>query len=232
MKRCQERIALLVPDTFCQRKLSEGAIMKIKFVLLGVLLTAFTASFVNHALNKSGKRQIRELKEPPVYDLDVEHPLEFIKKNLPGTLERSPDELFGLDALDGTAKVCIRRGAASAEMDVELITGTELPSGKGYTIFFAGTPATLGDTYDLALRLCELAKIPNDRIVAWYKEKKYESPLDSSQLQTAREGERQHSVTVRGSLELSGDKQWRVTYEILFPGAKAAAPDSRSKEDD
>jgi hypothetical protein len=192
--------------------------MKTIAATLIVCFAALAAGFVNHAHSKPGKKQLRKQKEPRTYTLDVEHPFDFLKERLPGALDPAPDEPFGLDALDGTAKVRLRRGRASVDMEVYLITGTEMD--KEYSIFLGGTAATLDDTYALALRLCDIAKIPNDRIVAWYKEKKYESPLGGDELQTAREGERQHSIEVDSSLETSGDKQWRVLYTIDFPTGK------------
>jgi hypothetical protein len=200
---------------------SEGLIMKMTAATLIACFAALAAGLVNHALSKPGKKQKREQKEPRTYTLDVERPFAFLKERLPGALKRGPDEFYALDALDETAKVCIRRGAASVDMEVELITGTELDVNE-YSIFLGGAATTLYDSYALALRLCDLAKIPNYRIVAWYKEKKYESPLGGALLQAAREGERRHEIEVHSSVETSGEKQWSLDYQIYFPGPKKA----------
>lgn len=205
--------------------------MKKTAAILSISVAALASSFIGRAF-EPGNEQVDERQEPRTYLIDVERPFAFLRERLPNALKRGPNDLLGVDALDGVAKVRLARDLKSTEMEVELITGAERPNGKGYSIYLAGVPATLDDTYALALRLCDIAKIPNNRISAWYKEKKYESPLGSAQLQSGRESGRLHEIEVRSSLELSGDKQWRVVYEIYFPATERASDEDKDNQDD
>lgn len=187
--------------------------MKTTRALIILLFVALAAIVLHGAVGMNDPMD--GLQERPAYTLDVEQPLDFLKKHLHEALVKPEGRLFGDDAIDVTAKVRVCRGGTSVDMEVELLSGVQMDVDE-YYIRLCGTPATLDDTYALALRLCALARLPNDRIVKWYREKGYESPLGSAELQTGREGERQHSVNVRSSLRLDGDKLWRVVYTLYF----------------
>lgn len=202
--------------------------MKTACRLLIVCLAVLGATLINCA-TESGKQEMPETKESPAFTLDMERPFAFLKEHLPHALDEAPSGSLAWDAIERITVVRVHRGDAAADMEVELIAGGVLPASKRYSILLSGTPATLDDTYALALKLCELADIPNDRIVAWYK-KGHESALTSAEDQIERVGEREHSVNVRSSLELEGDKLWRVLYTIYFPRPEGAPDDEHSEK--
>ncbi|MGH7139012.1 MAG: hypothetical protein ACREHD_24975 [Pirellulales bacterium] len=202
--------------------------MKAAIAILIVAAIVVATKVLNDAVHAN--KPVHKLNEPAVSTLDVERPLEFLNRLLPGALKKAADAPYGLDARDGRAFVRIKRGAESVVMEVELITGTERPFAAGYCILFAGAPAGLDDTYALALRLCDLAEIPNDKIVAWYKEKKHENVLTRTQLQTGGDAERRHEIEVRSSLAFDPEKPWRVMYTIYFPGTEGGELDAHPEK--
>lgn len=195
--------------------------MKAAAVLAGACGVVVAGAWVAGRLPERGAKEMYELAARPVYRLDVERPVEFLQEHLPAALVKPQGRLFGDDADEAIALVRVCRADKTVEMEIELLSGVQMDVNE-YYILLAGTPATLDDTYALALRLCDMAGVPNDRIVKWHKEKGYESPLGSAELQAGRDGEHRHEIEVRSSLELEGDKLWRVIYTLYFPGPEDA----------
>lgn len=210
------------------RKRDSGPNSKAVVAILIVCFVLFAAA-TKHAL-KPGNRQMRGTKKSPVYRLNVERPMEFLKQHLPAALVKPQGRLFGDDAIDIVAPVHISRATQSVEMEVELLSGCEMNVNK-YYVRLAGTPATLDETYALALRLCDLAQISNDRIVDWYKDRTHGSSVTSADLQAGTSGHNRHEIEVRSSLQPKGDTPWRVIYTIYFSRDEGAQGDEHSEKD-
>lgn len=198
--------------------------MKTPCRLLIVCLAVSGATLVNCA-TESGKQEMPAMKKPPTYTLDLDDPFAFLKEHLPHALDEAPGDSVASDGLDGNSIVCIRGGDESVEMAVELVTGNEMPGENRYYIRLSGVPATLDDTYSLALRLCDLAQIRSDRIAAWYKENKHGGSPTNADFQTGVRAHNRHEVEVRSSLQVEGETPWRVLYTIYFPNPEGMARD-------